>query len=142
MKRILNFCVFLLCFNAMQAQSILGKWKTIDDKTGVEKSIVLVYEGNGLVYGKIVEIFDQAKRKRVCDKCTGKLKNKPVMGMVFMMNLKKDGDEFNDGVIVDPESGKEYSCYITLENDNTLKVRGYLGFSLMGRTQYWKRLKS
>lgn len=137
----LIFGFFLLMINVSLAQSCLGKWITIDDKTGEEKSIVLVYEEKGLVYGKVIEIFDEVKRNRICEKCSGSLKNKPVLGMVFMKNLKKDGNEYNDGIVIDPESGKEYSCYIMLENENTLKVRGYLGFSLMGRTQYWKRYK-
>ena len=137
----LIFGFFLLMINVSLAQSCLGKWITIDDKTGEEKSIVLVYEEKGLVYGKVIDIFDEVKRNRICEKCSGSLKNKPVLGMVFMKNLKKDGNEYNDGIVIDPESGKEYSCYIMLENENTLKVRGYLGFSLMGRTQYWKRYK-
>lgn len=130
---------FFLTFNTISSQSILGKWKTIDDKTGQEKSIVLIYEENNMIHGKVIEIFDAQKRNRVCEKCTGSLKNKPVLGMIFMKNLKKDGKEYNDGIVIDPESGNEYSCYITLVNNETLKVRGYLGFSLMGRTQYWKR---
>ena len=139
-RNFILLCFFFL-FNTIYAQSVLGKWKTIDDKTGMEKSIVLVYEENGLIHGKVIEIFDAQKRNRVCENCTGSLKNKPVLGMVFMKNLKKDGNEFNDGVVIDPESGKEYSCYITLENSETLKIRGYMGISLMGRTQYWKRHK-
>jgi uncharacterized protein (DUF2147 family) len=130
---------FVLFFEIICAQSVFGKWKTIDDITGVEKSIVQIYEENGKVYGKVLEIFDATKRGNVCTECKGALKNKPILGMVILFDLKKEGDEYVDGTIIDPKTGKEYDCYIVLENKNTLKVRGYMGFSIMGRTQLWKR---
>jgi uncharacterized protein (DUF2147 family) len=123
------------------SQTVFGNWKTIDDVTGEPKSIVQVYEENGKVYGKIIEIFNPENRNKTCTECTGKLKDKPLIGMVFLYNLKKDGKEYNDGNIVDPKTGKEYSCYIELQDNNTLKVRGYVGISIAGRTQYWKRVK-
>lgn len=125
----------------LMSQTVFGHWKTIDDVTGEPKSIVHVYEENGKVYGKIIEIFNPENRNKTCTECTGKLKNKPLIGMVFLYNLKKDGKEYNDGNIVDPKTGKEYSCYIELQDNNTLKVRGYVGISIAGRTQYWKRIK-
>jgi uncharacterized protein (DUF2147 family) len=63
----------------------------------------------------------------------------PVIGMEFIENLKKDGEEFNDGTILDPKDGKKYKCYLKLLNKNKLKVRGFVGFSIIGRTQYWLR---
>jgi uncharacterized protein (DUF2147 family) len=90
---------------------------------------------------RIIEIFNPENRNKTCTECTGKLKNKPLLGMVFLYGLKKDGKEYNDGNIVDPKTGKEYDCYIELEDQNTLKVRGYVGISIAGRTQYWKRAK-
>lgn len=131
-----------ITFTTMQAQSVIGKWKTIDDKTGVEKSVVEIYEKSGKIYGKVVEIYDPARQKDVCKECSGVNKNKPILGMVIINNLKKDGDEYSSGTILDPTSGKEYKCYITLESADKLKVRGYVGFSLMGRTQYWVRVKN
>lgn len=124
---------------SVHAQSVLGKWMTIDDKTGAEKSIVEIYSENGKVYGKIVEIMDKTKKDRQCTECEGSDKDKPILGMVIINGLEKDGDTWEDGTILDPESGKVYKCYITLENKNKLKVRGYIGFSLLGRTQYWSR---
>lgn len=131
---------FTIVFN-VQSQNVLGKWKTIDDKTGEIKSIVEVYEKSGKVYGKVVEILRADHKKDVCSECEGAEKNKPILGMVIMNGLKKDGSEYNGGTILDPENGKKYKCYITLESPDKLKLRGYIGFSLIGRTQYWIRAK-
>ena len=60
--------------------------------------------------------------------------------MVIIDGLSEDGDEWNDGKILDPKTGKIYKCYISLEDENKLKVRGYIGFALLGRTQYWHKV--
>ncbi len=130
---------FALMFNA-QSQSVLGKWKTIDDETGQAKSIVEIYEKSGKFYGKIIEILDPEKRKNLCTKCTGQDKNAAVLGLVIIKGLVKDGDEYNSGKILDPNKGEEYKCLIALEGKDKLKVRGFIGFSLFGRTQYWQRV--
>lgn len=132
---------FLMVFNA-QAQTVLGKWKTIDDETGEAKSIVEVYEKSGKVYGKVVEILRADHKKDLCVKCDGTEKNKPILGMIIMNGLKKDGAEYNGGTILDPENGKKYKCYIALESADKLKLRGYIGISIVGRTQYWTRVKN
>jgi len=123
------------------SQEVIGKWKTIDDVTGNAKSIVEVYEENGKVYGKVSKILTVGEENKVCSECKGDLKNEPITGMVILQNLSKDGDEWNGGTILDPNNGKTYKCYITLENDEKLKVRGYIGFSLIGRTQYWYKVE-
>ncbi len=125
----------------LQAQNVLGKWKTIDDETGREKSIVEIYEKNGLLYGKILELLGEKNKNAVCSACSGKNKNKPYVGLVIITDLKKDGDEWSGGKILDPKTGKEYKCHIALESADKLKVRGYLGISLIGRTQYWQRVR-
>lgn len=130
----------VLIFNA-QSQSVVGKWKTIDDETGKPKSVVEIYEKSGKIYGKIIEIFEEDKRNKVCEECSGEDKNKPVLGMVIIKGLIKDGNEYNSGEILDPKNGKVYKCFITLEGNNKLKLRGYIGVSLFGRTQYWTRVK-
>ena len=75
----------------------------------------------------------------MCINCKGKNKNLPIEGMTIVEGLELNGKTWEDGTILDPKSGKIYSCYITLEDNNTLKVRGYIGFSLLGRTQKWIR---
>lgn len=142
MKKLAAYCIFLLFAGIQtgQAQSVTGKWKTFDDETGDAKSIVEIYEKNGKIYGKIIEILEKGKEDKTCDKCKGSKKDKPVKGMVIIEGLSKDGDSWEDGTILDPRNGKEYKCRINLENSDKLKVRGYLGVSLLGRTQYWTRI--
>ncbi|MBS3992237.1 MAG: DUF2147 domain-containing protein [Bacteroidetes bacterium] len=125
---------------SVSAQTVFGKWKTIDDETGNEKSIVEIYQKDGKVYGKVLQVLEKGKENKVCDECKGDKKNKPVKGMVIVEGLKKDGNEYSGGTILDPKNGKEYKCYITLEDNNKLKVRGFIGFALIGRTQYWYRV--
>jgi uncharacterized protein (DUF2147 family) len=140
MKYYVNILViFLLLGTNLAAQSVLGKWKTIDDNTGEAKSIVEIYNQDGKVYGKIEEIFNKEKRDALCIKCEGEDKDEPVLGMVIIRGLEKDGDEYNDGKVLDPENGTFYDCYIELVAPNKLKVRGYVGLAMFGRTQYWLR---
>lgn len=138
----LAMSVFFLTFNTIHAQSVIGKWKTIDDETGEAKSIVEIYEKSGKIYGKVVDILRADHKKDVCSKCEGAEKNKPIIGMVIISGLKKDGSEYSGGTILDPTSGKKYKCYITLDSADKLKLRGYVGISIMGRTQYWTRVKN
>jgi uncharacterized protein (DUF2147 family) len=124
----------------MNSQSIVGKWKTIDDTTGEAKSIVEVFSKSGKIYAKVVEILDPANKNSVCKKCSGEDKNKPILGLTIIKGLSKDGSEYNSGEILDPNNGKSYKCALSLESKDKLKVRGYIGFSLLGRTQYWHRV--
>ncbi|AXG74319.1 DUF2147 domain-containing protein [Flavobacterium arcticum] len=122
------------------AQGVVGKWKTIDDETGEAKSIVEIYEQNGKIYGKVIEILNPAKKSAKCTKCKGADKDKPIEGLVIIKGLEKDGDEYTDGDILDPNKGKLYSCTIKLDGKDKLDVRGYLGFSFIGRSQTWTRM--
>lgn len=143
MKNTLYIIVFmlLLCTQAVFAQSIEGKWKTIDDETGEAKSIVKIYQKDGKIYGKVIDILNPAKRDNLCVKCKGDKKDKPVLGMVIIDGLSKNGNEYKRGTVLDPEKGKEYSCKIWLDEDdnNKLYVRGYVAF--LYRTQNWYRVE-
>lgn len=132
---------FTMIFNA-QSQTVFGKWKTIDDETGQAKSIVEIYEKSGKIYGKIIDVLNPEKRKSLCTKCSGEDKNAPIMGLIIIKGLEKDGDEYNGGKILDPLKGEEYKCLIALDSKDKLKVRGFVGVSLFGRTQYWYRVKN
>ena len=140
MKKLLTL-LFLVCTSVMLSQDVVGKWKTIDDKTGETKSIVEIFEDDGKIYGKVAEILVEGRKDAVCKECEGKDKDRPIKGLMIIRGLEKDGDEYNSGKILDPENGKLYKCYIELEEEDKLKVRGYIGFSLIGRTQYWYRAK-
>jgi len=117
----------------------IGRWKTIDDKTGKPKAIVQVYEEKGKLYGKI-EATLQPDAKKVCEDCKDERKGQPIVGMVIMRGLALHGDEYSGGDILDPDNGKVYRCKLRVEEHGSqLSVRGFIGFSLLGRSQIWKR---
>jgi len=134
------FVAFLGLFSA-QAQSVVGKWKTVDDETGEAKSIVEITESGGKIYGKVVEILNPAKKNAKCKDCSGEDKDKPILGLTIIKGLKKSGNEYADGKILDPNKGKLYKCTVKLDGSDKLDVRGYVGISLIGRTQTWSRVK-
>lgn len=140
MKNVIATLVFtVFTAFALQAQTVTGKWKTIDDETGKAKSIVEITENNGKIYGKVIEILTDKKDAR-CDKCPGADKGKPIKGLTIIKGLKKDGSSYAGGTITDPGSGKEYKCAIKLNGANKLDVRGYVGIQALGRTQTWIRV--
>lgn len=120
------------------SQDIIGKWKTIDDKRNVESSIMEIYKIDGKYNAKIVAILDKDNAD-VCKNCTGKFKHKSLKGVIVAKGLTKNKKTY-DGEIMDPENDKIYSCYLQLVKPNKLKIRGYIGFSFIGRTQYWYRV--
>ncbi len=124
------------------AQSPAGLWKTVDDATGKEKSYVRLTEANGVVTGKIEKLLDPTKQDAKCDECSDERKGQPVTGMTIIRNVKKDGDVWAGGDILDPNNGKVYKVRLTLGADNKkLEVRGYIGAPILGRTQTWQRLE-
>jgi uncharacterized protein (DUF2147 family) len=127
---------------AAAAGSPAGTWRSIDDKTGQERSIIKITEENGELRGTVERIFDQPgdDPAHLCKACRDERKDKPIIGMTILWGLKKDGDAWAGGEILDPRNGKTYRCKMTLSEDGkTLNVRGYIGISLIGRTQTWLR---
>lgn len=139
MKKVFFGIVFLYGISVF-SQSVEGKWTTYDDKTGEKKSIVEIFSRGGKIYGKIVKKLTSSNNT-ICTKCEGAKRNKPLIGLEIIENLSLEDGLYIGGTITDPESGKVYKCYLELESNNKLKVRGYIGFSLLGRTQYWLRTK-
>ncbi|MGB3547540.1 MAG: DUF2147 domain-containing protein [Saprospiraceae bacterium] len=139
----LFFLTVLLLATPLIAQSPVGRWKTIDDETGKVRSIIEITQRGGVLEGKVTKIFPQPgdKANGICEECPGDKKGKPILGMTIMEGLKKDGDSWEGGTILDPKSGKVYSCYIKLMEADKLKLRGYVGVAMLGRTQYWLRVK-
>ncbi|SFS03361.1 Uncharacterized conserved protein, DUF2147 family [Dyella sp. OK004] len=123
------------------SNSPVGTWKTIDDKTHQAKSIVQITEVNGELQGKVLQVLQSDEGPHpVCKECDGDRKDKPVEGMVIMWGVKPDGDEWDGGKILDPKNGKTYKVKLkTIENGTKLDVHGYIGFSLLGRSQVWER---
>ncbi|MBN9312645.1 MAG: hypothetical protein BGO40_00090 [Chryseobacterium sp. 39-10] len=138
MKRI-TFAFVALFFATLSYAQIEGKWKTIDDETGQAKSIVeITKKTNGKYYGKIAQLLIKPADPN-CTACKDERKGKPILGMEIIRDLKKDGEEFTGGTITDPKTGKSYKCTITRDGEK-LNVRGYVGFSLIGRTQTWQKV--
>jgi uncharacterized protein (DUF2147 family) len=117
-----------------------GLWKTIDDKTGQPRGFVRLYESEGKIFGVIDKSLEPKEAAERCDLCTGERKNQPVIGMVFLRGMKKDGAEYSGGDILDPDTGVVYRCkFRLLDQGRKLVVRGYIGVSLFGRSQTWTR---
>jgi uncharacterized protein (DUF2147 family) len=125
---------------ATSADSPIGVWKTFDDKTGAARAIVRIYLQDGLLFGKIEGSFTPGVEKRVCQVCSDERKNQPMLGLVIIRNMKHTDDEYSGGDILDPDTGKVYHCKMHVEDGTRLVVRGYIGFSLLGRNQTWQRL--
>ncbi|WP_295998709.1 DUF2147 domain-containing protein [Rugamonas sp.] len=122
--------------------SPVGLWKNIDDVSGKPKALIRISEANGELQGKIEKLFrtpDEEQNPK-CDKCSDARKDQPIIGMVFMSGLKKDGDEYAGGEILDPDNGKVYRSKMHLtDGGKKLSVRGYIGIPMLGRSQVWIR---
>lgn len=126
----------------MPVSVLTGQWKTIDEESGKEKAIVEIYQFEGKFYGKITKLLIPEDQGKVFEKGQGEDKNKPILGLIILKGLSPDGDEYSGGTITDPNNGKTYKCIIEVQDDGAkLKIRGYIGLSLAGRTQYWYRVK-
>jgi len=121
---------------ANQTPPIIGKWTTIDDNSGKERSVVELYQKNNKLYGRILKFYPQPGEEAdpVCKECTGEHENMRIVGMDILSGLTREGQEWNNGTILDPENGEYYNCKMWLE-DGKLKIRGYLLFFY--RTQTW-----
>jgi uncharacterized protein (DUF2147 family) len=139
---------FLMMFFAALAgaadrASPVGLWKTIDDKTQQPRSLVRIVDAAGVLEGRIEQILNRQPDddpENLCRACKGDRKDRPVIGMKILWGLVKDGDAWEDGEILDPKNGKTYSCKMRLSPDGSkLEVRGFIGLSLIGRSQTWIR---
>ncbi len=141
-KLSIGLSVVLFASTALAEASAVGRWTTIDDETGKPKSVVAIWEEGGKLFGKIEKLFrapDEDQNPK-CVECDGELKDMPIVGMTILRDLEKDDDEWSGGTVLDPANGKTYSCTIAVEDGGKkLKVRGYMGISLLGRTQHWVR---
>ena len=144
----LMFVVVFFSATAKAESTVVGTWKQIADQ-GVDKgkaaSYIGIFEKNGVYFGKITKLLLDPPDK-VCDKCTGDLKNKPLVGMIILKDMKKtgkvdkEGTEYAGGTIFDPDENDTYKCKMWIKDD-VLTVRGYIGISLFGRSAQWFRLK-
>ena len=119
-----------------------GLWTSFDDDNGKPSSSIRIVEKDGEYMGRIEKLFlrpgEDANPK--CVKCEGPLKNQPILGMIILYGMKRDGSEFSGGKIIDPDSGQIYKSTLNLlNNGKKLDVRGYVGVPMFGRTQTWVR---
>jgi uncharacterized protein (DUF2147 family) len=135
-------------FAAMaQAQATpAGLWKTIDDATGAEKSLIRITESGGVFTGRLEKLLDPAtKADAVCDKCSDERKDKPLVGMVLIKGVRhSEGDAglWDGGEILDPKNGKTYKVRLSpKDGGKRLSVRGFIGLPMLGRTQTWIRVE-
>lgn len=134
--------LFLCSTGFLTAQTVFGRWKTIDDRTGEPKGIINIYKKDGKMYGYVEEILEEGKEDAKCIKCDGELKNEPVVGMeIITAGEKNDDGEWKGKRLFDPEQAMSFRFKIWLNPDDPdeLKVRGYLAF--IYRTQTWLRVE-
>ncbi|MEM0939693.1 MAG: DUF2147 domain-containing protein [Bacteroidota bacterium] len=139
MKRIFVLFFFVISYTVFGQSEALGKWITIDDKTGVRKSVVEIYEREGKYFGKVTKMIYRSPEER-CTRCEGDLKDRLVLGMDIItgMKFKSRSNNFEGGTILNPESGKTYEGKMWVENGKLI-VRGYLFWFY--RTQTWEPYK-
>lgn len=142
-RSIFLIITWLLACSPLVAQTVTGAWKTIDDRTGNPKAVVNIYEEEGRLYGNVKEILEDGREKELCTACDGSRKNKPIVGMRILDNLKRSGEHRWEGgkkSLFDPEQGRYFrvKIWVDPERPNELKVRGYLLF--IYRTQTWVRV--
>lgn len=117
-----------------------GRWRAVDDRTGEPRGIVHIYEENGAFFGKIETTLKSEEAKEHCDLCADGRKGKPIIGLLVIRSLKKQGDEYGGGDILDPDTGKVYRCKLqVLDQGKKLLVRGYMYTPILGRSQIWIR---
>jgi uncharacterized protein (DUF2147 family) len=130
---------------AADTSSPAGLWKTVDDKTDKERSYVRITENNGVFEGKVEKLLNRQPDDdpdNLCRKCEGERKDKPIVGMTILWGLKKDGEQYAGGEILDPKNGKIYRAKMKVtDGGSKLEVRGFIGVSLFGRSQTWLRLE-
>lgn len=139
MNKIPTLALCILFSSTLAGQSIVGKWKSIDDHTGKPKSIVEIFQKGDLFYGKVVKLFREPGEDPdpICKECEDYRKDKKIIGMEIISEMKYDAndDEYVQGEIMDPENGNIYECKLWLDDSGNLKVRGYVAFFY--RTQTW-----
>lgn len=146
MSAVLGFSFSAAALAQVVQDSPVGYWQTFEDKTGAPKSIVKIFMLHEKLYGRIMQInYAPGKGpKDLCVQCTGVRQTQPVLGMVFMWDVTKTPAEDNlwgDGQLLDPKTGNNYNVQLSLaDHGSKLKVLGYMGSTLFGRTQTWQRL--
>ena len=133
-----------LCGSALAQSTPVGVWKTIDDGTGKEKSLIRITDAGGVLAGRIEKLLDPATpQDALCKECSDERKDQPILGMTIIRNVRADDSDkglWSGGDILDPNNGKVYRVRLKpIDGGAKMEVRGYIGAPLLGRTQTWIR---
>ena len=132
------------CAASAQLATPAGLWKTHSDRTGEADGLVRIMEERGEFVGRVEKVFsppNESPNPR-CDRCSGELRDQPVVGMAILRGIRREQDDFTQGTILDPDDGETYRCTVTMKDGgNRLEIRGYLGLPVFGRTQTWTRVE-
>ena len=142
MKNVLALTLLAMAGTAYAQATPAGLWRTIDDETKQEKSLVRIVDSGGVLSGKIEKLLDPTKQDSKCDKCSDARKDQPVLGMTIIEGVKRYADEpyWDGGTILDPNNGKTYKVRLTpKDGGKTLEVRGFIAF--LYRNQTWQRVE-
>ncbi|MGD0829489.1 MAG: DUF2147 domain-containing protein [Terracidiphilus sp.] len=136
----------LVCVVGSSAQELsaklrnaVGHWQIVNSD-GSQGGQVETYLRNGMLFGRVTKVRPGRTPQDLCDKCSGEFKNQPILGMVFLQNFHPEGDDWIGGAVVDPDNGKTYNGKIWAEGTSGLHLRGFIGISLLGRTENWVRI--
>lgn len=142
----LSFLINMSGYSLVYADmsTVAGDWQTIDHVTHQPSSIIRIWQSQGKYHGKVVKIYEENGHKVTdrCLRCKGSLHNQRILGMKIITNFSAlSADKYVGGMILDPTSGKRYHCVMRLIDDNQrLKVHGYIGVPILGRTDVWVRV--
>lgn len=142
MLKAFNFLLFLLWAGTVFAATPEGTWRVIGDRSGEAEALVSITVHEGQYEGKVVKVFPRPgiDPSALCEQCPGDLKNRPVQGLTILKGMRRSGDEFTGGAILDPDTGEVYRCSMKLSEDGSkLQLRGYVMIPLFGRSQTWLR---
>jgi uncharacterized protein (DUF2147 family) len=129
---------------ALESESPVGRWQTYDDHTHAPRGMIRIYEEDGKLFGHIERAAEKKNERDICAVCTDDRHGKPIDGLVIIRNMERSAEqplEWSGGDILDPNTGKLYRFKMRVEDHGAkLVVRGFLGLSLIGRTQTWMRI--
>lgn len=135
--------VFIFFSLSLCGQEIFGVWKSSDRSSGNDQALIKIYSEDNKIYAKIIEAIDPDLKNYICLKCKGENKDKPMEGMIILKELipSSDKTKFHKGFALNPFNGKYYKCDATFINKDLIRVRGFIGISLFGKSEYWQRVK-
>lgn len=137
---LLVVCCLIFGVKELKGQSVEGRWYSLDPDDQKE-TIIELYKKNDKLYGKVIALLQDEDKHKTCRKCPDGYKDKPILGLEILRDFTLEDDLWTNGVILIPKNGKEYQCNISVDDNGRLVIRGYIGFSLLGRSTYWYRVE-